>query len=95
MTKYQKYVSEMMEKHEALFKEFRHVHDNFIKDPDTAKSEFNRIGSEVLVVIREYENRLCGHSERGMYGKFSSNLAEKFQNEVRKIFPKIDFVGIK
>jgi hypothetical protein len=63
-------------------------------DPSKYEEEFNKIGKEVLGVVREYENRLCADTERGKFIKYSSGLAEKFQEEVRKNFPSIDKVGI-
>ena len=95
MTKYQKYFTDMLDKHTQIFKQFKEVHDKYAQDSEKYKTEFNQIGSQVMDIIREYENRLCGHSERGMYGKFSSNLAEKFWAEIRKHYPKIDFVWVK
>lgn len=95
MTKYQKYFQEMMEKNEWLFGEFKKVHDGYVLDPDKYKEQFNKLGGEVVDEIREWERKLCSHSEKGQYGVFSSGLAEKFWVEVRKHFPKIDFVGVK
>lgn len=85
----------MTEQNKELFANFRMVHDSYIINPEANKARFNEVGSEILDVIRHYESVLCGKSENGGFGKFSSNLSQKFWNEVRKDFPKIDFVGIK
>ena len=45
--------------------------------------------------IRDYDRKLCAQMGKGQYSKFSEQLSEKFWAEVRKIFPKIDFVGVK
>lgn len=95
MTKYQKYFQEMMEKNDWLFGEFKKVHDGYMMDPKKYEEQFNKLGKEVVDEIREWERRLCNHSEKGQYGIFSSSLAEKFWNEVRNYFPKIDFVGVR
>jgi len=95
MTKYRKYFLEMMEKNEWLFGEFKKVHDNYSRDPFKYQVEFNRLGKAVVEEIREWERKLCRHSERGQFGVFSSNLADKFWKEVRIYFPKIDYVGVK
>ena len=95
MTKYQEYFQKMMDDRFQQFQRFRQVHDNYVKDPDKWKLQFNKEGSLILDIIREWERRLCAHSEKGQYGKFSANLADKFWGEVRKIFPKIDFVGVE
>lgn len=95
MTKYQKYFQEMMAKNDYLFSEFKKIHDQYAFDPPKYQNEFNKLGKEVVEEIREWERKLCNHSERGQYGVFSSKLAEKFWEAVRAYFPKIDFVGVK
>jgi len=92
--KYREYIERMMNLNQELFERFRRTHDNYALNPQKFQSEFNKIGSEAMEVIREYEDRLCGMTESGGYSKYSGNLAEKYQNELRRIFPKIDSVGI-
>lgn len=93
MTKYKQAVSEMLEYNHDLFVNFKQLHDAFMDNPDNVRDEFNREGEKVLRVIRRYENQLCNKSESGAYGKFSTNLADKFWEEVRTHFPKIDYIG--
>lgn len=95
MTKYREYYQKMVDTHPQLFREFEEVHAAYHLDPQKWQEEFNQVGSQVLEIIREYENRLCSHSEGSGYANYSSRLAEKFQAEVKKHFPQIDFVGIK
>lgn len=95
MSKYQKYFQEMMDKYPRQFKQFKIIHDQYMIDPDKWKDQFNTEGEIIMDIIREWERKLCAHSERGKYGVFSANLADKFWNEVRRIFPKIDFVGVQ
>lgn len=85
----------MVDQNKDLFAQFQQIHDEYALNPQANKARFNEIGSEVLDIIRHYENILCGKTENGGRGKFSSNLSQKFWDEVRKDFPKIDFVGIK
>lgn len=85
----------MLVQNKGLFEEFKKVHDNFAQDPETWKDQFNQMGMDVLDVIRRYENRLCSHSENSGYGKFSTKLADKFHEEVKAFFPKIDSIGIQ
>jgi hypothetical protein len=85
----------MFEENKELFDNFKQVHDAFVVAPDANKDRFNSLGSEVLDVIRHYERVLCGKTESGQFGKFSSNLSQKFWDEIRKVYRKIDFVGIK
>ncbi len=85
----------MIDENKELFDNFTLVHEAFILNSEANKARFNQVGSEVLDVIRQYERVLCGKTESGQYGKFSSNLSQKFWDEIRKVYRKIDFVGIK
>ncbi|OGY11302.1 MAG: hypothetical protein A3E16_00410 [Candidatus Blackburnbacteria bacterium RIFCSPHIGHO2_12_FULL_44_25] len=95
VTKYKKMVNEMLEKNKELFDQFRQTHDKYSLKPQENQEEFNQLGFKVRDVIRKYENILCGKSESSGYSQYSSNLAEKFQDEIRHVFPKIDSIGVK
>jgi hypothetical protein len=92
--KYKQFVEIMMDNHKADFEKFREVHDQYALFPDKNQDEFNKVGGKIMNLMRMYEDRLCGRSEKTGYAKFTEGLAEKFQNEMRKIFPKIDSVGL-
>ena len=94
MVKYKKAFKEMLEDNQSLFNSFKQTHDSYAKDKDTNRDIFNEEGTKVLRVIRRYENVLCSKSENSGYGKFSSNLSEKFWEEVRSYLPLIDQVNI-
>ncbi len=85
----------MLAAHAALFKEFKKIHDEYVKDPRKWQEAFNEKGREIIPVLARWENSLCAKSESGRYGKFSSNLADKFREEIRGHFPKIDFIGMR
>lgn len=95
MRAYQQTFQTMLAANQAVFDEFKEIHDKFASSPQEWKEQFNQSGSRIVDIIRDYERRLCSQMGKGQYGKFSHNLSEKFWNEVRKVFPKIDFVGIK
>lgn len=84
----------MLKDNGKIFDSFKNLHDNYALNPESHQQEFNVQGEKVLEIIREYENRLCTDTERGGYSKYSAQLAEKFQNEVRVHFPMIDRIGI-
>jgi len=84
----------MMEKHEALFSEFAKIHDRYEKDQFKWQKDFNRSGREIMDLVREYEKKLCGKTERGKNAVFSGRLAERFREEVKAYFPLIDFIGV-
>ena len=84
----------MIDDNKEVFAAFRKLHDEYEHKQEELQDEFNEKGEKILELVREYENRLCRNTERGMYIKFSSKLAEKFQGEVRREFPMIDHVGL-
>lgn len=92
---YQKILQEMFEVHKSLFSKFKDIHDRYKEAPEKHQAEFNKIGEQVLGIIRKYENKLCGTTERGGYSKYSTHLSEKFWSGIRAVYPKIDFVGVQ
>jgi hypothetical protein len=93
--KYKEFYTLMIKQNSEAFEDFRKVHDNFARDPKKWQTEFNKLGSDVLDIIRDYENRLCRQSEGAGNSKFTTNLANKFQAEVKSHFPKIGFIGME
>ena len=91
--KYKEYVDRMFQIHQELFSEFARIHELYSQDDRTHQEEFNRVGEKVMRVVREFEAKLCATQEK-TYSQFTSRLAEKFQNEIRRHFPLIDHVGI-
>jgi len=95
MTRFKEVFNQMVEHNKAEFDAFRKLHDEYALNPDGLQEKYNEQGKKIQELVRKYEDILCGHSERSGYGSYSGNLAEKFQNEVRRNFPKIDYIGIK
>lgn len=95
MTKYRAAVQEMLEQNQELFDEFKPIHDAYVLNPEANQAKYNSIGSEVMDVIRDFERKLCAKMGAGMYSKFSTNLSEKFMEEIAKIYPKIMFIGVE
>lgn len=85
----------MISNNEELFSQFREVHDKFLEESDKYRKEFNEIGEQVVELIREGIDELCRTSEGAGFSRYSSNLSEKFWNEVRSEFPAIDEVGVE
>lgn len=92
--KYKEFFQMMLKQNKEDFDEFKNVHDKFAKDPEKYKDEFNHLGSDILDIIRDWENRLCRQSEGAGNSKFTTALSEKFQSEVKTHFPKINSVGV-
>lgn len=95
MTKYKEYLDKMLVENKSVFDDFKLIHDQFVKDRMVYQEEFNRKGEIVVEIIRNWEKRLCSRMEGGKNGVYSANLSEKFWQEIRKIYPKIDLVGVK
>ena len=94
MIEYQKMFDKMIGENKELFDNFMDIHREYELKPTQWQKLFNQYGREVVEIVRDYERRLCSNMATGKYGQFSRNLSEKFWGEVRKTFPKIDFVGV-
>jgi len=94
MVKYKKHFQTMISENEYLFGEFKTLHDQYAENPKQWKEEFDMKGQKILRIIRNYEDSLCSKSENSGFGKFSTNLSEKFWEEVRAYLPKIDDVSL-
>ena len=94
MTKYRAYFQKMLEENKEVFDEFTKIHFEYSLDPDKHQEVFNKEGEKIIIIIKDYENRLCKSSEKAGYANYTGNLAEKFQIEVKSHFPLIDHIGI-
>ena len=95
MPKYRRLFRKMLENHKQEFAQFSAIHQKYTLDQTRWQDEYNRLGAPSLDIIQDWENRLCGHSEKGQFNKYSANLAEKFRGEIKAFFPMIDFIGIQ
>ncbi|MEK7168826.1 MAG: hypothetical protein AAB778_02335 [Patescibacteria group bacterium] len=94
MTKYREYFERMLTNEKELFDKFTKLNMQYSLDQDGMQEKFNKEGGEIVTIIREWESKLCSTSEKAGYGGYTSNLSEKFWQEVRKSFPLIDYVGV-
>ena len=83
----------MLKQHKNEFDDFRKIHDEYTLNPDDLQEKYNKAGKKIIIIIKEWENKLCKQQEK-TYSQFSGKLAEKFWVEVRKDFPMIDHIGI-
>jgi len=84
----------MLEANKELFDDFREVHGRYALNQEANQAEFNKEGDKVLTVINEWEGKLCRQSESAGYGNYTGGLAEKFQAEIKKLFPMVDHIGL-
>lgn len=95
MPKFISMYNQMVKEHKPLFEEFKKIHEAYKLDRQKNAAEFNQVGAEVVAVVREYEQRLCGGMERGQFGKYSDKVAEKFWDRVKKDYSHIELVGVE
>ena len=95
MSRYQQEYKEMVNENKQLFDEFKVIHDKYAQDDTSNQEEFNRVGEKVVAIIRDHELHLTSKAESGQYAKYSSTLADKFWDLIRREYPEIDFVGAK
>lgn len=91
--KYKEFYKKTLKKNKSLFEDFEIVHEKYAKNPIKYKEEFNRIGGEIMVILKKAEDKLCFQSEQSRFAKYSEQLSQKFWDEVKKDFPKIEEVS--
>ena len=84
----------MVLENKEAFNKFTQIHFEYSIDQDKNQEQFNTEGEQVLKIIHEWEDKLCKQSEKAGFGSYTSNLAEKFQAEIKSHFPLIDHIGI-
>lgn len=94
MVKYKEYFNRMLKENKDAFDAFAKIHFDYSANEGAMQEKFNEEGAKIVEIIRDYENRLCSNTERGMYNKYSAGLSEKFQALVKAHFPLIDHVGL-
>lgn len=95
MTKYREYFERMITNEKKAFDEFTKLHMQYSLDQDGLQDKFNEEGAKIMTIIRQWEQKLCSSSEKAGYGGYTTNLSEKFWQEIRKSYPLIDYVGVK
>ena len=93
--KYKEYFDLMLQNNKELFENFKDIHDHYVMEPAKYQKTFNDYGKEILEVVQEYENRLCSKSEGAGFGAYSTKLADKFREEVKRYIPKINSIGLE
>jgi hypothetical protein len=90
--KYKKQIEIMLTENKALFEEYSKLQDAYDSNHKKYKDELTDVKNRLLRVIRRNEDRLCARTENTHYSAYSENLALKFWEEIRIIYPKIDGV---
>jgi hypothetical protein len=95
MVKYKEFFTLMVEQNREQFQKFMILCQDYIKDKKGFKEQFDREGREIRDIVEFWERKLCKQMEGGNKAVYSSNLADKFRAEVKKIFPVYDEIGVK
>lgn len=86
--------NQMFEENRDQFQKFMLLSNDYKTDKKKYKEEFDREGQKILDIIQHYENILCSKMEKTNRGAYSSNLSDKFWQEIRTYFPNIHEVGV-
>lgn len=84
----------MLAGNKDAFNAFTLLHAKYKANEEKYQNEFNVEGEKIMVIFKDWENKLCAHSEKAGYASYTGGLAEKFRTELRAYFPLIDHVGI-
>jgi hypothetical protein len=95
MTKFKQYYQQMSDEHADLLNQFQKIHDGYKSDRKQWSQQFHQVGGQVVEIMREWERKLCSGMERGNNAVYSSKLADKFWDEIKKRFSHIELVGVK
>lgn len=71
----------MIENNQELFDELKTANQN--------SERFKEIQRNLLRIIRKNEDILCSKTENTHYVNFSTNLADKFQEEIKANYPEV------
>lgn len=93
--KFRQILKATYEQHADLFEALRPIHDAYAKDQKGQQEVLNKVGEPIMVILKEAEQRLCRQTENGGYGDYSSKLADRFWQEVKKDWPYIEWIGVR
>lgn len=94
--RYKQVLENIWNKDKELFQKFLLLNNDYA-DPKKRKGleeEFQKIGKQVKDFLVEGEQDLCRQMEKSEHRFYSSNLADKYWDEIRKYFKYIDLVGV-
>ncbi len=86
---------EMMVANKELFSEYNELLAKYDANESKYAQELSDMQRKVLRVIKSTENGLCARSETTGRANYSRALADKFWEEVRAVFPRVeDYIEI-
>ena len=94
--KFKKIFENLWKENEKIFKKFFLLNSDYAQAGKRRKieNEFQKVGNQVKEILQKGEDELCRQMEKSQHRFYSSNLADKYWDEVRKYFKYIDLVGV-
>ncbi len=94
--KYKKIFEEIWDENKVLFQEFFILNSDYEEKEKRREIEdrFQKVGEAVHKLLIEGENDLCRQMEKSSHRLYSSKVADKYWDEIRKYFKYIDLVGV-
>ena len=95
-TKYKRIFEEIWEKDKELFQNFFLLNNDYAdaKKRTKVEDEFQKVGKQIKELLQKGEDELCRQMEKSSHRAFSSKVADKYWDEVRRYFKYIDMVGV-
>jgi len=95
--RYKKIFKDIWDADKELFQKFFLLNNEYedVKKRASVEDEFQNIGKQVKKLLQEGEQELCRQMEKSQHRVFSSNLADKYWDEIRQYFKYMDMVGVK
>jgi hypothetical protein len=88
--KYKKMFEEMLQSNKQLFADYNELLAKYDSDNTRYAQELSEMQRKLLRIIKNTENGLCARTENTGRGNYSTALADKFWNEVRTLFPRVE-----
>ena len=94
--KYKQIFETIWNENKILFQKFLLLNNDYsdTKKRKSLEEKFQTIGKQVRDLLLEGEQDLCRQMEKSEHRFYSSNLSEKYWDEVRRYFKYIDQVGV-
>lgn len=94
--RYKQIFENIWEENKKLFQAFFLINNEYsdAKKRSKIEKQFQELGGKVKKLLLKGEDELCRHMEKSNHRLFSSKVADKYWDEVRKYFKYIDNVGV-
>ncbi len=88
--KYKRMFEDMLQTNRQLFSDYNELLKKYDLDKSKYAQELLDMQRKVLRAIKHTENGLCARTENTGRANYSTALADKFWDEVRVVFPRVE-----